>query len=125
MFDGAPSSETDPAERRARLRLARSPRIGPVSFHEALQHFGSARAACAQLTTVGAAVIGQEERRLTEAGGRFLVIGDAAYPLGPRIEQAEYDQMLAYVEWAEANAPDDPVLAPRQPIHLRRLKSLF
>jgi hypothetical protein len=30
------------AERRARLRLARGPRIGPVTFREALQHFGSA-----------------------------------------------------------------------------------
>ena len=44
MFDGPSTTELDPAERRARLRLARSPRIGPVTFHEALQHFGSARA---------------------------------------------------------------------------------
>jgi DNA processing protein len=80
MFDGAPSPETDPAERRARLRLARSPRIGPVSFHEALQHFGSARAACAQLATVADRIVDREEQQLTEAGGRFVVIGDAAYP---------------------------------------------
>jgi predicted Rossmann fold nucleotide-binding protein DprA/Smf involved in DNA uptake len=44
MFDGPLLPELDPAERRARLRLARSKRIGPVTFHEALQHFGSARA---------------------------------------------------------------------------------
>ena len=31
-------------EWRARLRLARGARIGPVTFHEALQHFGSAKA---------------------------------------------------------------------------------
>jgi DNA processing protein len=50
MFDGPFAPELDPAERRARLRLARSKRIGPITFHEALQHFGSARAACANLS---------------------------------------------------------------------------
>ncbi len=49
MFDGPSTTDLDPAERRARLRLARSPRIGPVNFHEALQHFGSARRACREL----------------------------------------------------------------------------
>ena len=80
MFDGAPASETDPAERHARLRLARSARVGPVTFHEALQHFGSARAACARLATVSAATIAREEEALARAGGRFLVVGDPAYP---------------------------------------------
>ena len=46
MFDGPLTAGLDPDERRARLRLARSARIGPVTFHEALAHFGSARAAC-------------------------------------------------------------------------------
>jgi len=80
MFDGLPTSEPDPAERRARLRLARSARIGPVTFHEALVHFGSARAACARLDTVPDAAISQEEEALAKAGGRFVVIGDPAYP---------------------------------------------
>ncbi len=80
MFDGAPQPDLDPAERRARLRLARSPRIGPITFHEALQHFGSALAACAALATVSDAVIAQEDKSLTAAGGRFLVLGDPAYP---------------------------------------------
>jgi DNA processing protein len=80
MFDGPLTAELDPGERRARLRLARSARIGPVTFHEALAHFGSAQAACARLSTIGDAVIAREEDALAKAGGRFLVFGDPAYP---------------------------------------------
>ena len=80
MFDGSDPGDLPPAERRARLRLARSARVGPVTFHEALAHFGSARAACASLATVPDSAIEQEERTLTNLGGRFLVIGDAEYP---------------------------------------------
>ena len=90
MFDGpqtlAPDPlhldpfDLDPMERRARLRLARGCRIGPVTFHEALAHFGSARAACARLAAAADAEIDREEARLAEAGGRFLVTGDADYP---------------------------------------------
>ena len=80
MFDGPLTAELDPGERRARLRLARSARIGPVTFHEALAHFGSAHAACARLNTIGDAVIAREEDALAKAGGRFLVFGDPAYP---------------------------------------------
>src|SRR3982074_562528 len=80
MFDGPATSELDPAERRARLKLARSARIGPVTFHEALQHFGSARAAGTLATTTDAAVV-QEEQALAKAGGSFLVIGHVAYQL--------------------------------------------
>ncbi|MDP1838535.1 MAG: DNA-protecting protein DprA, partial [Reyranella sp.] len=84
MFDGPHALDLDPQERRARLRLARSARIGPVTFHEALAHFGSARAACQRLATCADADIDREETRLAKvggkAGGRFLVMGDAAYP---------------------------------------------
>src|SRR3981081_4530763 len=80
MFDGPLASELDPAERRARLRWTRSARIGPVTFHEALEHFGSARAACARLATVSDAEVVREEEVLARAGGGFLVIGDPAYP---------------------------------------------
>jgi DNA processing protein len=84
MFDGPHTLDLDPpehqAERRARLRLARGARIGPVTFHEALAHFGSARAACARLAACTDADIDREEARLAQAGGRFLVVGDAAYP---------------------------------------------
>ena len=64
MFDGPLTAELDPGERRARLRLARSARIGPVTFHEALAHFGSARDACVRLATVGDGVIDREEGAL-------------------------------------------------------------
>lgn len=80
MFDGPLTAELEPGERRARLRLARSARIGPVTFHEALAHFGSASAACARLDTIGDAAIAREEDALAKAGGRFLVFGDSAYP---------------------------------------------
>jgi DNA processing protein len=80
MFDGPLSAGLDPGERRARLRLARTHRIGPVTFHEALGHFGSARAACARLNAIGDAVIAREEEALAQAGGCFLVFGDPAYP---------------------------------------------
>ncbi|HEY6982950.1 DNA-processing protein DprA [Reyranella sp.] len=80
MFDGPRVPDLDPAERRARLRLARTPRIGPVSFHEALAHFGSALAACRELGGHPEVRIADEERALTALGGRFLVFGDAAYP---------------------------------------------
>lgn len=90
MFDGPAAPELDPprldpprldpAERRARLRLARSARVGPMTFHEALGHFGSARAACARLATISEAAIAQEETVLTAIKGRFLVFGDGDYP---------------------------------------------
>jgi len=81
MFDGPPTTDLDPAERRARLRLARSPRIGPVKFHEALQHFGSARRACRDLPVVPEGEIAREEQALGKLGGRFLIFGDADYPV--------------------------------------------
>ena len=80
MFDGSDPADAPPEERRARLRLARSARVGPVTFHEALAHFGSARAACATLATISEAAIEREERALATLGGRFLAIGDALYP---------------------------------------------
>ena len=80
MFDGPLTPETDPAERRARVRLARSRRIGPVTFLEALQHFGSAGRACRELKVVTDSEITREEQALADLGGEFLVLGDAGYP---------------------------------------------
>ena len=80
MFDGPRTTDPDPAERLARVRLARSRRIGPVTFHEALQHFGSARVACRELNPVAERNIEREEQALGALGGTFLVFGDGAYP---------------------------------------------
>jgi DNA processing protein len=78
-------------ERLARIRLARTPRVGPVTFHEMLGHYGSAEAALdalpelartARLDTraVSAAQIQREAAALAELGGCFIVIGDDEYP---------------------------------------------
>lgn len=80
MLDAMPGAPLDPTERRARLRLARSPRVGPVTFHQALQHCGAARAALSRLPVVPEAVVLREEERLEKAGGSFLVFGDPGYP---------------------------------------------
>jgi len=80
MFDGPLAPELEAGERRARLRLARSPRVGPVKFQEALDHFGSARHACRELPVVSVAEIEREEANLTRFGGRFVVLGDPMYP---------------------------------------------
>jgi DNA processing protein len=80
MFDGPLPAQIDPKERHARLRLARSHRIGAVTFHEALGHFGSARAACAELATVSAADVERERERLAHIGGELLIWGDPLYP---------------------------------------------
>lgn len=80
MFDGPLQLALDPRERRSRLRLARSARIGPVTFQEALAHFGSARAACDSFATVADAEIAREEEALSELSGCFVVWGDPLYP---------------------------------------------
>lgn len=80
MFDGPFTPDLDPGERSARLRLARGRRIGPVHFHEALAHFGSARAACRTLAVASESDVARETEALAKLGGRFLVLGDPAYP---------------------------------------------
>lgn len=80
MLDGPSLSELDPAERLARLRLARGPRIGPITFHEALAHFGSARSACRDVTVATEADIAREQRAVEALGGKLLVFGDPLYP---------------------------------------------
>lgn len=80
MIDDTAAPPLAADERRARLRLARSPRIGPISFHEALQHFGSACIACRSLATIADAAVAREEDQLRGLGGSFLVFGEPGYP---------------------------------------------
>jgi DNA processing protein len=98
------------AERIARLQLARSERIGPVTFAQLIARYGSAQAALDALPGLirkaGGAAYTAAPRDRIEAeiaagealGARLLVIGDADYP-----------EMLAAVDpappvlWARGN----------------------
>ncbi|MDQ1153219.1 DNA-processing protein DprA [Brevundimonas sp. SORGH_AS_0993] len=81
----------DPAERFARLRLARTDRIGPVAFTQLLTRYGSAGRALAALPGLirksGAASVPPPmeavERELAageKIDARLLVLGEADYP---------------------------------------------
>lgn len=78
-------------ERLARIRLARTPRIGPVTFHEMLGHYGSAEAALDALPDMArtarqdmrapsAGAIYGEAEALAALDGRFIIVGDDDYP---------------------------------------------
>jgi DNA processing protein len=89
-------SRTAPAlagERLARARLARTARIGPVTFHEMLGHYGSAEAALEALPSLArragftqapvpptSEVLLKEVDALGRLGGRLVVYGDPDYP---------------------------------------------
>lgn len=73
------------------IRLARSPRIGPISYRQLLARFGSASAALAALPDLArrggrAAEVASEHAIVAEVeaaerlGARWLIWGDAAYP---------------------------------------------
>jgi DNA processing protein len=76
----------------ARLRLIRTPRIGPVTYAQLLARFGNAEAAIEALPMLaarggGAApkiadprVIEREMRSVERLGARYLFLGDADYP---------------------------------------------
>lgn len=78
-------------ERFDRLRLIRSPRIGPVSYRQLLARFGSAAEALRAIPDLAArgggkasvADAGAVEREIAASralGGRYLLMGDADYP---------------------------------------------
>lgn len=82
-----------PAERLARLRLARSDTVGPVTFRDLLQHFPSAADALdalpalarrggrkASLDIPGRAEAEREIAATEALGARLIVYGDADYP---------------------------------------------
>ncbi len=80
--------ELSPDERFARLRLARTDRIGPVTFQQLLQRFGSAQAALDDLPRLGTraptladpTAIATELRAGEALGARLLLWGDPDYP---------------------------------------------
>lgn len=75
-----------------RLRLIRSPNIGPVSYRQLISRFGSARAALEALPEIvmrgggkraeiaDAALIEREMKAVAAAGARYLFLDDAEYP---------------------------------------------
>lgn len=75
-----------------RLRLIRSPNIGPVSYRQLIARFGTAAAALDALPNLGMRgggkhaviadprVIEQEIAAVTAAGARYLFLGDPDYP---------------------------------------------
>ena len=95
MADGALSSRAMPGavdDRLDCLRLVRSRRVGPVTWHRLLAEHGSAGAALAALPDIARAagveqyevcplgVAEAEMRQGAKAGARFLVHGEADYP---------------------------------------------
>lgn len=81
------------AERLARLRLARSENIGPITFRQLLEHFGSAERALGGLPELvrrgggrrpirlcAAEKVETEIATLEEFGASLLVFGDRDYP---------------------------------------------
>ncbi|MCZ4343348.1 DNA-processing protein DprA [Sphingomonadaceae bacterium G21617-S1] len=85
-------SDPDGAERLARLRLIRTPRIGPVAYTHLIGRFGSGVAALAALPDLARRGGGSapaipteadaraEVARAVRAGGRYLFRGEPGYP---------------------------------------------
>lgn len=89
------------AERLARLRLIRTPRVGPVSWHQLMQRFGSGEAALAALPDLAgrggggqvriapADLAEREIARVAELGARHVFVDEADYsPLLREIDSA-------------------------------------
>lgn len=93
MGDGTPQSALKPAERLARVRLARSENIGPITFRQLIRRFGSAIAALDALPDLARrggraksvkiqskAAAEQEVSAAETYGAELMVIGDQGYP---------------------------------------------
>lgn len=81
----------DDAQRFAWLRLIRTPRIGPATFRDLINHYGSAQAALDALPDmtarrgrpiqpVGAADVEKEMADAARLGARYVSLADEAYP---------------------------------------------
>lgn len=87
-----PPATDDRAERMARLRLIRSPRVGPITYRRLIAEHGSGAAALAALPQIAAqsGVAGYTPHSLTSAqteiraaqkiGAKALFLGEADYP---------------------------------------------
>ena len=80
-------------ERLDRIRLARTPNIGPITFRQLIARFGNAGDAIEALPTLirraggrrrseppSQAAAGEEAERVRQLGGTVLVFGEAPYP---------------------------------------------
>jgi DNA processing protein len=91
-MEGRIEHATTPEERRARLQLARSPKIGPKRFASLIERFGSAERALRNSEFMRQRIdrdwrpatidsIIAEGKGLKAVGGRFLLLGDPEYPM--------------------------------------------
>ncbi|MEH3035528.1 MAG: DNA-processing protein DprA [Sphingomonas adhaesiva] len=103
----------------ARLRLIRTPSIGPVSYRQLVRRFGSAAAAIDAIPDLAragggpppvvppAAVAEREQALLARAGARHLFLDDADYP--PLLAQADNAPVVLTIR-------GDIALATRAPV---------
>ena len=90
----APMTDLDETERLAWLRLIRTDNIGPMTFYQLVERFGSATAALEALpelskrggrkkplTPPPESAVEREYRALQKLGGQIITVRDAAYPL--------------------------------------------
>jgi len=91
MVRGRVTTELTPAQRIAWLRLLRTDNVGPVTFRQLLNRFGSAEAAIAALPTLSGkssrtlSVISQSQAEdemagLSRYGARLVAQGESDYP---------------------------------------------
>ena len=93
MIDRLPSSSLSDEERQSRLQLAQSDNIGPATYHQLLEIYGSAQEALAALPELAAGITkgrriklysrehaARDFERIQALGGQILVHGDAAFP---------------------------------------------
>ncbi|MEM7444091.1 MAG: DNA-processing protein DprA [Pseudomonadota bacterium] len=87
----APPQRLDQVERQSRLRLARTPKVGPLTFRALLSRYGSATAAlealpslaqtgARKLTVIPPSVAEAELARINGLGAKLIVYGEDDYP---------------------------------------------
>lgn len=111
MADHWPAAED--AQKFAWLRLIRTPRIGPATFRDLINRYGSAQAALEALPDmtarsgrpiepIDAADIEKEMADATRLGARYIILGEEAYP--PLLAKIEYPPPVLCV-FAGKNTP--------------------